>query len=114
MIWDWLQQSQINETQHGLNRAERADERLRERIGELETRLDAMALYTAALWELVSTRTSISTDEFHAKVDEIDLRDGVQDGRITPQPRTCPSCKRTIAGRHARCIYCGAPPTGRI
>ncbi len=107
-FWNWRQQSQIDEARRDLNRGERSGNHLRDRVDDLESKLDSMTLYTAALWEVVSARLSISTDELRKKVEEIDLRDGVRDGKITPQPTTCPGCNRTIAARHKRCLYCGA------
>ena len=39
---------------------------------------------------------------------DIDLRDGVEDGKITPNVQDCQACGRTMAPRHKRCMYCGS------
>ena len=45
-----------------------------------------------------------STD---ARVEEIDLRDGRRDGKLTKNVTECPVCQRTMSRRYGRCFYCG-------
>jgi len=60
-------------------------------------------------------RGKLTEDDLAAKVAEIDARDGVADGRITKQPRTCPGCGHTVYPRHKKCLYCGADlPTDSV
>jgi hypothetical protein len=42
------------------------------------------------------------------RVKEIDLMDGVADGKITHQVCRCGRCDRPMSSRHTRCIYCGS------
>ena len=43
------------------------------------------------------------------RMQQIDLRDGVADGRITHTVAECPSCHRKTTRRRAECMYCGQP-----
>lgn len=66
-----------------------------------------MALASQAMWELVRARLEISEEELLAKMNEIDLRDGTKDDRMSTRPTSCPKCKRTSSTKNTRCIYCG-------
>ena len=79
---------------------------------ELRDRLDRLVLASMALWELLRERTDLTEEDLLKKVQEIDLRDGQADGRVTRPPRKCPKCGRVVSRRHARCLYCGAANLG--
>ena len=77
-------------------------------VRDIEERLDRMALACTALWELLRERTSLTEEDLMKKVQEIDLRDGVPDGKISKKElRRCSKCGRTMSPRHRRCLYCG-------
>jgi hypothetical protein len=42
-----------------------------------------------------------------AKVVEVDLSDGVLDGKVRKVARTCTKCSRPVSQKHPRCLYCG-------
>jgi hypothetical protein len=69
-------------------------------------RVDQLTLLCAAMWELMSERLGITEDQLMDRVQEIDLRDTVADGRITAA-KACPKCTRPLATHHAHCLYCG-------
>jgi ribosomal protein S27AE len=73
----------------------------------LEDRLDKLLLACTALWELLRDRTDLTEDDLLAKVQEVDLRDGQADGKITKTVKKCPRCGRTMSPRHGECLYCG-------
>ena len=73
-----------------------------------EQQVDRLTLVCMAMWELLSAKTDLTEDDLIAKVREIDLRDGVEDGKLTVQGKQCPSCNRVMSRRHSRCLYCGA------
>jgi hypothetical protein len=79
---------------------------------DLKASLQQLSLTCRAMWELLSERTSIAQADLLAKVREIDLRDGVRDGRATAPPQECPKCSRMNAARAARCIYCATELPG--
>jgi hypothetical protein len=106
-FWNLQQQSQIDSTRTAVHRAEMSSMQLQRRLEDAEARLDALALYTAAVWELAAPRLNLRREDIEAKVEEIDMRDGVRDNRVTPAARACPQCGHSVNTRHARCIYCG-------
>lgn len=78
--------------------------------GELATlRMDLsrMSLICQALWEMLERKLGVPEAELLALMNEIDLRDGKQDGRITRYAMRCPSCQRVCNSTHQRCMYCG-------
>lgn len=71
-------------------------------------RIDALALTCQALWELLQQKTGLTEDELQAKMQEIDLRDGVEDGRMSGTSLKCPGCSREVNSRRGNCMYCGS------
>jgi hypothetical protein len=85
------------------------------RVADLEKRTDRLGLVCQALWELLRERTGMTEDEVLQRMHEIDLRDGVEDGRISGTKVQCESCGSTCNSAAARCIYCGHPlPTSSL
>jgi hypothetical protein len=74
----------------------------------LEDRLDRLALICMAMWTLLQSETSLTEEDLLARVREIDLMDGSDDGRITRKVARCSRCDRPMSSRHTRCIYCGS------
>ena len=60
----------------------------------LEDRLERLALICMAMWSLVQSETNLTEDDLFERVKEIDLMDGVTDGKITRQVAQCGSCRR--------------------
>lgn len=85
------------------------------RMTELERRLDRLALASAAMMELLEERHGVTSQDVLERMRAIDLRDGKEDGRISPTLVKCRKCKRENGTRRSNCIYCGeqlidAPP----
>ena len=76
-------------------------------IQQLEARVDKLLLVCRSMWELVRDNTSLTEDDLMDKVLELDLRDGVADGKMQQGVQKCVHCGRTLSPRHARCLYCG-------
>lgn len=76
-------------------------------VAEVETRLEKLTLICMAMWELLRDNTKFTEADLMAKVQEIDLRDGVPDGKVTSKVQKCPKCQRTMSTRHQVCLYCG-------
>jgi hypothetical protein len=74
---------------------------------QLEARVDKLALVCRSMWELVRDNTSLTEDDLMNKVLELDLRDGVADGKMQQGVQKCAHCGRSMSPRHARCLYCG-------
>jgi len=74
----------------------------------LEARLDQLELACASMWELLRDKFQLTDAELMAKIEEVDLRDGVRDHKMRRPLAACPNCQRTIATKsRIRCIYCG-------
>jgi hypothetical protein len=49
----------------------------------------------------------LSLPDLHKKLYEIDMRDGVLDGKNQRKAQKCPECQHMVSTRHPACIYCG-------
>lgn len=74
---------------------------------DIEDRLDKLVMISQAMWELLRDNTSLEESDLFNKIQEIDLRDGVEDGRVTPTVQKCRDCGRVMHPRHNKCLYCG-------
>ena len=79
------------------------------RVRELEESLAKTMLICESLWELLRDRTGLTQDDLITKLQEVDLRDGMLDGKNKTRTRACPKCNRSTSQRHSRCMYCGEP-----
>ena len=107
MLWDLYQQQQIHHAQSNATRAENTARSAKNDLRFIQDRLDFLALACQSMWELMRERTTLTDEDIEAKMQEIDLRDGKEDGRMSSPVFECVSCGRNVSGRHARCLYCG-------
>ena len=80
-------------------------------IEHLERKVDKLSLACQALWEMLCERTGLTDDQLLIKMQEVDLRDGVADGKMTRRVVECPACHRNSTTKRAKCLYCGADLT---
>jgi hypothetical protein len=87
---------------------------LEQRVSEVETRFNRLALVTHSLWELLKDRHGYTEEELRDWVTLTDLKDGHLDGRVrrTAPPASCHKCNRVVTRAFARCMYCGEIATG--
>ena len=76
-------------------------------VTEMQHQIDKLKLVCAALWELVKEKTSLTEDDIVNRIALLDAKDGVADGRLTRAARPCVKCKRTVAPKLIKCMYCG-------
>jgi hypothetical protein len=76
-------------------------------IRQLENNLAKMYMIAEALWELCSEKLKITEKQLYDKLYEIDMRDGVLDGKNQRKAGPCPKCNRPVSQRHNTCLYCG-------
>lgn len=96
----------LPDTDSGRAKAEAQDAQYRVRV--LEEKLEQTMLGIAAFWALVSERLQLSENDLIQKMNEIDMEDGVQDGRLKKHPVQCPQCQKTVSSKYIKCFYCGA------
>jgi len=77
------------------------------RIKALEANLAKTLMICESLWELLQEKTGVTMEEFHKKLYEVDMRDGVLDGQNQRKASECPKCNHMVSARHPACIYCG-------
>ncbi len=88
-------------------RAENKAMSLQARCDLLEDRIDTLGLVCQAMWELLSESQPDLEQALSQRVEEIDLRDGKRDGKLSRVQRECPRCDRPLHQRHRSCMYCG-------
>jgi hypothetical protein len=109
MIWDLLQQVQIQETADRAHLANQESRSNTYNTQQLEAQLQTLALACQAMWELTSKRLDLSELDLIDKMAEIDKRDGKVDGKLSQTELThCPDCKKTIKNHRTQCYWCGA------
>jgi hypothetical protein len=106
-VWDLRQQARIADAENATNANTRALNSAVENTRRMREGIERLTLITQAMWELLHERTGLTEEDLFAKVEEVDLRDGVADGRVLLQRQNCPSCNRINSGKRASCIYCG-------
>ena len=76
----------------------------------LKAEVDRLYMVTEALWMILKKATKLDDKALIDVVTEIDMRDGVLDGRskVHKAPTKCPNCGRVLAKRRPLCAYCGA------
>ncbi|MEW6159876.1 MAG: hypothetical protein AB1813_20790 [Verrucomicrobiota bacterium] len=112
LLFDIYQQHRIDEVGSAAQSARDETQRLQGEINELKRRMDGMVITCQALWEIIREHTEFTDQMVIDKIQEIDLRDGCQDGRIKAQAVVCSKCGRRTNGARRSCLYCGTPTPG--
>lgn len=73
----------------------------------LKANLAKSMMINEALWELIRDQHGLTEKDLHDKLYEVDMRDGVLDGKHQRKAVKCPNCDHTVSPRHPACIYCG-------
>lgn len=73
----------------------------------LAKRIDQLVLLNQATAEFLEEKLGITNKDIVEKMNEIDLRDGVKDGRYTAPPKDCPECGAKISREFDKCLFCG-------
>lgn len=111
MHWEFYQQSQINSVSRKADEASRTADRASEKAGkvlhQLEAKVDGLALTCQALFEILQSQSGVTEEQLAQKMEEIDLRDGTKDGRISPAKKVCSQCGRRASPNRGNCLYCG-------
>ena len=77
------------------------------KVEYLEDNIDRLTLITQALWEILQTKVGIEESELTALIEEIDLRDGKLDGKLSKTPQKCSKCNQSVSVKTNVCFYCG-------
>ena len=89
------------------HRASRTADSAQNKAMRLQDDLAAMLLKMQAMWEVISEKLDVNDEELLSKIKEIDLRDGVMNGKARPEPVVCESCSKPNGIKRRNCLYCG-------
>ena len=78
-----------------------------QRVEDLNERIDKLLIIIRGMWALMEEQ-GFSAEELVAKIQELDMIDGVDDGVARPSVVDCPSCDSKVAPGLANCQFCGA------
>ena len=113
-IWNASQQirlESVNADMQGLKgealQAARDEAALSQRV--YVHRLEQLGLVCQAMWTLIQEKTNLTEADLLNRVTELDLRDGVLDGRYVKLPVECRKCGAKVARKFNRCLFCGQP-----
>ena len=87
--------------------AKHSANRIEGQLKLMEANLAKTLMICESLWELLSENTNLTLDDLHKKLYEVDMRDGVLDGKNQRQAVECPNCNHMVSPRHPACLYCG-------
>jgi len=104
---DIYQQVKISQANSTANRAENIAERFESRIEELQRQVERLIIVNQAVWELLKESNFANEDKLLNKIEEIDLRDGSVDGKISQTIKVCQRCHRNSNSKRLTCLYCG-------
>lgn len=111
-FWGITEAEQIKGAHREASRASSAANNAVSEIKALTSQVDRLTIACQAMWEIVRDQTNITEKDLAEKITEIDLRDGVEDGKIGPQIIECPSCGRNSNSKRSSCVWCGASIEG--
>lgn len=115
MLWDWHPwqfAESITTASIAQNTARAAQtyvDALERRVKRLEEQVERLTLGSMALAKLLRDRLGVPQAEIESRVQEIDLRDGKLDGKLTRQAPVCSGCQRRNSPQRTKCLYCGKP-----
>jgi hypothetical protein len=108
LFWELHQQGRIREGIADARSARQSAQDARLQVKLLQAQCDKLSIICEALWTLLREKLDLNDEELIQRVTEIDLSDGVLDGKVRRTPKQCVSCDRTLSPRFPKCIYCGA------
>jgi hypothetical protein len=109
LFWELNQNRRIGEAQTEARNSEARARDLSREVELLKQSVEKLALVNAAMWSLLQEKAHLKDEDLVNRMQQIDMMDGVADGRISPpRAQICAKCQRTLSRTHERCMYCGA------
>jgi hypothetical protein len=115
-MWDYIfdneyrQRSDINNLQTEASIASSGVDHLNKEVSRLRNTVAQLELTVEALLRVLEVRLGLGKEEVALMIQRIDLSDGVEDGRVGPDPSSevpaCPHCGRPTNPKRSSCIYC--------
>lgn len=107
LLYDIRQNARIADAEAVAGRSNSKTESVAQNVEDLEERIDKLTLLNYALWSLLEEKIGLTEAELLDRVQELDLKDGKLDGRVSSGVINCPHCNRPLSQRHRKCMYCG-------
>jgi rubrerythrin len=76
---------------------------------DLKDQVERLALASQAMWEIIRDKLELQEEDVYEKMEEIDIKDGRRDGKLSGEILTCKQCGRKGNSSRQLCIYCGSP-----
>ncbi|MGC9328899.1 MAG: hypothetical protein ACP5I1_14785 [Candidatus Hinthialibacter sp.] len=112
ILWEMYQQNQISSARtSAATSAEKAMDAAAA-LQHFQDRIDKLVLINMAIWSLIKEVSNFTEEDLLERIKEIDLSDGVMDGKVKQTAVKCPQCGRVMSNRHRCCLYCGCQKVG--
>ncbi|MHC5035722.1 MAG: hypothetical protein ACYTHM_00265 [Planctomycetota bacterium] len=112
LFWNLQQEGMIRDTQITAKGTEARLEGTKQDLAALEARLDKLLLINQAMWSLLMKKTGLTEQDLTREVTDLDLQDGVLDGKARKPVVQCAKCEATVCHKFNRCLFCGEPYEG--
>lgn len=108
---DYKQRRSIKQLQAEAEASAESSANLAQQVYRLEARVNQLQLLANALVSVIETKQLATREELEVLVQQIDLLDGLEDGKIGQQewstaPR-CAHCNHYVNPAREACVYCG-------
>ncbi|MDP4625024.1 MAG: hypothetical protein NWT08_07785 [Akkermansiaceae bacterium] len=107
-MWDIFQEIRLNDLRAQQGDTNSSLKSASGDINELNRHVRKLALVSQALYELLKESTGITDEDLRRRIEMIDKRDGVTNGRIDATPLKCPKCGGVVTAGALSCQTCGA------
>lgn len=107
LLWEMHQNRRIGRAHRAAGTAQSAANDAKFDVQELDRRVDKLTMIVEALWSFLQREHGYSEQELIDVVTEIDLRDGLLDGKVKRLPRDCAECGKVIGADRSNCMWCG-------
>ncbi|MCH6257756.1 hypothetical protein MLD52_14455 [Puniceicoccaceae bacterium K14] len=107
MLWDIFQQSQIEDNKRKTTEARNLSLQSSAMNIEIQERISKLSLITQAVWSFLKEKHGLDETDLMNRIEELDMSDGVKDGKLTAVVHTCLGCAKKISTKYKTCIYCG-------
>jgi hypothetical protein len=108
-LWNAAQQQQIYDAKRKISSKEEDSRRALAQAANLAVQLEKLTLVVHALWEIVKKDASRTDEDIISIMTELDLQDGILDGKIRKPAQKCLKCGRSYQKGRRNCIYCENP-----
>lgn len=111
-LWNASQQMQIQEARDAAKDAKfeaqiTAQQAIDQTYLPYVKQLDKLGLVCQAMWSLIQEKTNLTETDLLTRVTELDLKDGVLNGKCVKPPVDCPKCGSKMSRKFNRCLFCG-------